>query len=108
MTITKDQMARALSEKTGYYLKNIKDVLSAMDDYVKEAFAEVTDDNDVSLQIVEGVKLNVKIVPERARKDPRTQEDIVCKPTAKLQAKFSEVFRDTIQKQYEDKKSENA
>ena len=97
-------MARALAEKTGYYLRDVKTLLSAMDDYVKEVFAEVTDDEEVSLQIVEGVKLIVKIVPERLRKDPRTQEDIVCKPTTKLQAKFSDVFRDTIQENYEKSK----
>ena len=44
MTITKDQMARDLAEKTGYYLKDVKVLLSAMDDYVKEVFSEVTDD----------------------------------------------------------------
>ena len=41
MTITKDQMARDLAEKTGYYLRDVKVLLSAMDDYVKEVFADV-------------------------------------------------------------------
>lgn len=105
MVITKDQMARALAEKSGFYLKDIKTVLSAMDEYVKEVFAEVTDDEEVSLQIVEGVKISVKVVPERARKNPQTQEDIVCKAQTKPQAKFSSVFRDLIQRQYEQKKA---
>lgn len=103
MIITKDMMARCLAEKTGYYLKDVKYLLSAMDDFVKETFCEVTDDEEVAIQIVEGCKLCVKVMPERNRKHPQTQEDIVCKAQTKPQAKFSSVFRDYIQKQYENK-----
>ena len=106
MTVTKDQMARDVAEKSGYYLKDVKVVLSVMDDLVKEYFAEVTDDNDVSVQIVEGIKISCKVVPERERVNPSTRESIVCKATVKPGVKYSEVFRDTIQKQYENKKAE--
>lgn len=106
MTVTKDQMARDLAEKTGYYLKDVKTVLSAMDEVVKEYFAEVTDNEDVSVQIVEGVKLSCKVVPERERVNPATGEPVVCKATVKPGVKYSSVFRDTIQKQYDDKKAE--
>ena len=105
MTVTKDQMARRLAEKTGYYLQDVRTVLSAMDDVVKEYFAEVTDDKDVSVQIVEGIKISCKIVPERERVNPATGEPIVCKATVKPGVKYSTVFRDTIQKQYENKKA---
>lgn len=106
MIVTKDQMARKLAEKTGYYLRNVKTLLSAMDDVVKEYFAEVTDDEDVSVQIVEGVKLSCKVVPERERVNPATGEPVVCKATVKPGVKYSTVFRETIQKQYEHKKAE--
>lgn len=108
MTITKDQMARDLAEKSGYYLKDVKVLLAAMDDYVKEVFAEVADDEDVSLQIVEGVKIGCSIQKERQRVDPRNQKPIWVKPTCKPNAKFSDVFRATIQKNYERKKSKDA
>lgn len=104
MTVTKDQMARDLAEKTGYYLKDVKTLLSAMDDVVKEYFAQVTDDEDVVVQIVEGVKISCKVVPERERVNPATGEPVVCKATVKPGVKYSTVFRDTIQKQYEDNK----
>ena len=106
MTVTKDQMARDIAEKSGYYLKDVKTVLSVMDDLVKEYFADVTDDRDVSVQIVEGVKISCKVVPERERVNPATGEHIVCKATVKPGVKYSVVFRDTIQKQYEEKKAE--
>lgn len=106
MTITKDQMARDIAEKSGYYLKDVKVVLSVMDDLVKEYFAEVTDDEEVAVQIVEGVKLFCKLVEPRQRINPATREPIICKATVKPGVKYSEVFRDAIQKQYEDKKAE--
>lgn len=106
MTVTKDQMARDLAKKTDYYLQDVKAVLSAMDDLIKEYFAEVTDDNDVSVQIVEGIKISCKVVPERERVNPATGEPITCKATVKPGVKYSSVFRDTIQKQYDDKKAE--
>ena len=105
MTVTKDQMARDLAKKTDYYLQDVKAVLSAMDDLIKEYFAEVTDDNDVSVQIVEGIKISCKVVPERERVNTATGEPITCKATVKPGVKYSSVFRDTIQKQYDDKKA---
>ena len=106
MTVTKDQMARDLAKKTDYYLQDVKAVLSAMDDLVKEYFAEVTDDNDVSVQIVEGIKISCKVVPERERVNPATGEPIICKATVKPGVKYSTVFRDAIQKQYDKKKAQ--
>lgn len=108
MTITKDQMARQLSEKTGYYLKDVKNLLAAMDDFVKESFSQVTDDEDVVIQIVEGVKISVHVVPERERVNPQNQQAVTVKATVKPAAKFSSVLRETIQKQYEYNNSENA
>ncbi len=106
MLITKDRMARDLAEKTGYYLKDIKTLLSAMDEQVKEYFAEVTDEDDVLIQICEGVKIGCSIIPERPRKNPRTQEDIICKPCCKPKTRYSQDFRALIQKNYEDKKQD--
>lgn len=103
MTVTKDQMARDIAEKSGYYLKDVKTVLSVMDDLVKEYFATVTDDEDVSVQIVEGVKISCKVVPERERVNPSTGEPITCKATVKPGVKYSSVFRDSIQRNYEEK-----
>lgn len=104
MLVTKDAMARDIAERSGYYLKDVKAVLSIMDDLVKEYFAQVTDDEEVSVQVVEGCKIGCKIVPERPRKNPRTQEDVICAATCKPFSKFSVVFRETIQSQYDDKK----
>jgi nucleoid DNA-binding protein len=104
MLITREMMIKKLSDVSGYYQKDIKTLLQALDEVVFECFNSVTDDEDISVQLVKGIKCGCKIVPERTRKDPRTQEDIVCKATVKPFARFSEDFRIAIQDKYDTKK----
>ena len=106
MLVTKDMMARDIAERSGYFLKDVKEVLSIMDKVVFDYFAQVTDDEEVMIQLTQGIKCGCYVVPERARKNPRTQEDIICAPTVKPKTKFSEDFRALIQQQYEEKKAE--
>ena len=106
MLVTKDALARAIAEKSGYFLKDVKEVLSVMDDVVREFFAEVTDDEEVMIQLTQGIKCGCSVVPERQRKNPKTQEDIICAPTVKPKTVFSQDFRALIQQQYEEKKAE--
>ena len=106
MLVTKDMMARAIAEESGYFIKDIKEVLSVMDKVVFDYFSQVTDDEEVMIQLTQGIKCGCYVVPERQRKNPRTQEDIICAPTVKPKTKFSEDFRALIQQQYEEKKAE--
>lgn len=105
MLITREMMIKRLSDVSGYYQKDIRVLLQTLDEVVFEYFNDVTDDEDISVQLVKGIKCGCKIVPERTRKDPRTQEDIVCGATVKPFAKFSDDFRKAIQEQYENKKN---
>ena len=75
-----------------------------MDDVILECFDEVTDDEDVVVQLVKGVRISAHVVPKRNRVDPRTQEPIVVEETVKPACKFSDDFRRVIQNQYEAKK----
>ena len=104
MLITREMLIKKLSDVSGYYMKDIRTLLQALDDVVFECLTDVTDDEDVSVQLVKGIKCGCKVVPERTRKDPRTQEDIVCGATVKPFAKFSEDFRIAIQNQYDTNK----
>lgn len=106
MLVTKDRMARDLAEVTGYYLKDVKTLLAAMDDVVKGYFTEVTDDEEVVVQIIEGVKLKSYVVQPRERINPKTREPIVVKATVKPGVKYSQDFRALIQQKYEEKKAE--
>lgn len=103
MTITREEMIRKLSDKSGYYQKDIRILLQCLDEIVFEELCEVTDENDVSIQLVQGVKLRCISVPERQRKDPRDQSDIVCKSTCKIKAKFSQDLKLKLQENYDEK-----
>ena len=105
MIITREMLIKRLSEKSGYYQKDIRTLLQCLDDVVLECFEEITDEEDVSIQLVRGVKIAAYVVPPRDRVDPRNGKPIVVKETVKPSCKFSEDFRRIIQDQYEDKKN---
>lgn len=104
MLITREMLIKRLSEESGYWQKDIRAVLQCLDDVVLEYFGEITDDEDISIQLVQGVKISAHVVPKRERVDPRNGNPIVCKETVKPACKFSEDFRKVIQNQYESKK----
>lgn len=105
MLITREMLIKKLSDTSGYYQKDIRVVLQTLDEVVFEYFNNVTEDEDISVQLVKGIKCGCKVVPERKRKDPRTQDDIICGATVKPFAKFSEDFRVAVQKQYDNQKN---
>ena len=105
MTITREEMIKRLSEKSGYYQKDVRNLLQCMDDVVFEALCEVTDDEDVSVQLVQGVKLSTRVVPKRDRVDPRNQKPITVKATVKPACKFSQDYRFKLQEVYDNKKN---
>lgn len=104
MIITREMFVKLLSEKSGYYQKDVRNLLQCMDDVVFEAFNEATLEDDIQIQVVTGIKLGCKIVGERDRVDPRTQQPITCGETTKPFTKFSQDFRFRLQEAYDDKK----
>ncbi len=103
MLVTREMLIKRLAEKSGYYQRDIRQLLHCLDEVVVECFDEVTDDEDISVQLITGCKIGCSIVPLRERVDPRTQKPIMCSPTCKPNAKFSQDFRKLIQEQYESK-----
>lgn len=104
MIITREMMIKRLSERSGYYMKDVRALLQCMDDVVFDALDETTLDEEVQVQMVTGVKLGCKIVGERERVDPRTHQPIVVGETTKPFAKFSNDFRLRLQESYNEKK----
>ena len=103
MTITREEMIKRLSERSGYYQKDVRSLLQSMDEVVFELMCEATLEDEVQIQIVTGVKIGCKIVGSRDRVDPRTQKAIVVGETVKPFAKFSQDYRDKLQEQYDNK-----
>jgi nucleoid DNA-binding protein len=105
MTITREEMVRKLSEKSGYYMQDVRNLLRCMDDVVFDALCEATIDEEVQIQLVTGIKCGCKIVESRERVNPRTQEAIVVGETAKPFAKFSQDYRFKLQEAYDNHKN---
>lgn len=103
MLITREMLIKRLAKASGYWEKDIRTVLQCLDDVMFDAFCEVTDDEEVSIQLIRGVKLQCVPVAERQRKDPRNQQDIVCRSTCKAKAKFSEDLKFRLQENYDKK-----
>ncbi len=103
--ITREQIIKQLCDRCGYFQRDIRNVLSELDDIVEEHLSTINEDNpEVSVQVIRGLKLQGKLVPERARRDPRTNQPIICAPTVKLNGKVSETIKEAVQKAYEDSK----
>lgn len=105
MTITREEMIRRLSERSGYYMKDVRALLQCMDDVVFEALGEATLDDEVQIQIVTGIKCGCKIVESRERVDPRNQQPIIVGETVKPFAKFSQDYRLKLQEAYDNNKN---
>lgn len=86
-------------------MKDVRAVLQCMDEVVFDALCEVTDEDDISVQLVQGIKVSAHVVPERDRVDPRTQEPIVVKATVKPACKFSQDYRIKLQEAYDNNKN---
>lgn len=104
INVTREDLIKKLSEESGYFQKDLREVLKSLDKVVLNCFAEVDDEDEVEVQLVEGVKLLCKVVPERERVDPRNYEPITVKATVKPGVRYSQLFREKIQNNYENKK----
>lgn len=105
MTVTREEMIRKLSDKSGYYQKDVRTLLQCMDEVVFEELSKATIEDEVQIQMVTGIKCGVKIIESRDRVDPRTQQPIVVGETAKPFAKFSQDYRLKLQEAYDNSKN---
>lgn len=103
MEITRDQMIKKVAEASGYYQKNVKDVFNVLEDVILECFSEATEEEPISIRILQGLALNGYVVPERERVNPRDRSPIVCPATVRVSAKYSNLFKKKIQQKYEEK-----
>jgi nucleoid DNA-binding protein len=104
MTITREDMITKLSLKSGYCKQDVRALMRCFDEVVFECLGEATLDQEVNVQLVKGIKCGCKILGERERVHPTTQQPIIVAETAKPFAKFSKDFREKLQEQYESKK----
>ena len=72
----KPELAEELAARTGFYKKNMKDVVDALADIVTEHFMTATYEEDSKLHIAPGVLICGHRTPEHESIDPRNREAI--------------------------------
>ena len=96
--LTKYELSRLLSERTGFYIKNMEQVLDALDDIIVENMSAATKTEPSEIRLSLGFVFGGRYAPKREAKDPRNGETIVTKAKYIPYAKFSQSFRQKINK----------
>lgn len=103
MNLTRENVIELLSEKSGYWKKDVRYLLQCMDEIVFDKLCSVTPDEEVSIQLIKGAKFSTRVIPQRDRVDPRDGKPIVCRPTVKVACKFSQDMKLKLQEAYDSK-----
>ena len=95
----KENLVDELAERTGFFKKNMKDVVDALADIVVEHFQTAEFGADSEFHIAPGVVLVGKRKPAGEAKDPRTGEIIVSPEKVIPSAMFKQSIRQKLYKQ---------
>jgi nucleoid DNA-binding protein len=94
--MNREDLARALAEKTGFFVKNMNEVTVALEEIVLENLLEATFEEDSELLIAPGVVIGGRRVPAREAKDPRTGEMILSPEKVIPYATFKQSIRQKL------------
>lgn len=95
----KDALARELAARTGFYIKNMVEVVNALNDIVIEHFDTATFDECSELHIATGVIIGGKRTPERESINPQDRSPIVTPEKVVPYAEFKPSVRLKLYKQ---------
>lgn len=95
----KPELVEELSERTGFYKKNMKDVVDALADIVTEHFKTATYDEPSELHIAPGVLICGRRTPEHESIDPRNREPITTPEKVVPYAVFRPSIRQKLREQ---------
>lgn len=98
MMLKKDDIARELSDRSGYHIKDIKKMLTAFEGMFSECLGNASLEENVEIYLSKGLIIGARVVPEHAGKDPRNQNDIIVPARVIPYAKFSQTFKEKINK----------
>lgn len=94
----KEALISELSERTGFYKKNMADVVDALADIILENMKTATFKEPSELHLRHGVIIGGRRVPKREAKDPRTGETIMSPEKVIPYATFKPSVRQKLYK----------
>ena len=75
--INQDDVVDVLNKKTGFYKKDLRIVMNALEETLVEYMATATHEKPSEIRLFHGWKIGAKLLPERAVKDPRNGADVM-------------------------------
>lgn len=96
--LKRKQLVDILSERTGFYKKNIDAILDALDDVIVENMSTATKTEPSEIHLSLGFIFGGKYSPRREVKDPRDGSTIMTPAKYIPYAKFRPSFRKKINK----------
>lgn len=97
--IKKNELIDALSDKTGFYKHNMKDVVDALADIILENMQTATFEEDSELHLRSGLIIGGHRVPEHEAKDPRNGQIIITPEKVIPYATFKPSLRQKLREQ---------
>ena len=93
-----DDIITELKERTGFYKKNIEELLDALDDIIVENMNTANYDEPSEIRLFSGWRLGARRVPERQSYDPRNRNEIITPEKLIPYCQFKQSFRQRINK----------
>jgi nucleoid DNA-binding protein len=103
----KSELVDELSVRTGFYKKNMKEVVDALSDIIEEHFQTAEFGADSELHLAPGVVLKGTRKPAGEAKDPRTGEVIISPEKVIPSATFKQSIRLKLYKKPKGYKKKN-
>ncbi len=103
----KPELVEELAARTGFYKKNMKDVVDALSDIIEEHFQMAEFGADSELHLAPGVLLCGERKPEGEALDPRDRSVIVSPEKVIPYAVFKQSIRQKLYKQQKGYKKKN-
>lgn len=101
----KEDLVDMLSQKTGFYKKNMLDVANALEEIILECLQSATFEHNSELRLAPGVIICGTRKPEGEAKDPRNGEIIVSPEKVIPSAVFKQSIRKKLYEQPKKKRT---
>lgn len=96
--LKRKELVDLLSEKTGFFKKNINEILDALDDIIVENMSTATKKEPSEIHLSLGFVFGGRYSPKHEARDPRTGETVMTPAKYIPYARFSPHFRKKINK----------
>lgn len=96
--LKRKQLVDELAERTGFYKRNVEELLDALDDIIVENMSAATKTEPSEIHLSHGFVFGGRFSPKRQVRDPRNGEMVMTPAKYIPYARFKTSFRQKINK----------